>query len=81
MQEIYVRKLAVLFIINPSPYVPPNYKSRNPYTGTQFVTQAKISCKLLKINNFEHSSDESSKGLKGQFPKIVCPCIYNLIKI
>ena len=58
-----------------------SYKSRNPYTGAQFVTQAKISCKLLKINNFEHSSDESSKGLKGQFPKIVCPCIYNLIKI
>ena len=58
-----------------------SYKSSYPYTGTQFVTQAKVSCKLLKINNFEHSSDASSKGLKGQFPKIVCPCIYNLIKI
>ena len=73
MQEIYVRKLAVLFIINPSPYVPPNYKSRNPYTGTQFVTQAKISFKLFKINSFEHSSDASSKGLKEQFPQDCLP--------
>ena len=50
-----------------------SYKSRNPYTGAQFVTQAKISCKLLKINSFEHSSDASSNGLKEEFPQDCLP--------